>query len=47
MVGYKHIPQTVTGKQAEKILKALPKKDCPKQEKSLIPLPDKFTMRWG
>lgn len=44
MVGYKHLPQTITGKQAEDILKTLPKKVCPKQEKSLTPLPDKFTI---
>ena len=46
MVGYKHIPQIVTGTQAEIILNALPKTDCPEQKKSLTPLPDKFTVDW-
>ena len=46
MVGYKHIPQTITGKQAEEILKVLPKKYCTQQKKSLTHLPDKFTVDW-
>lgn len=45
MVGFKHIPQTITGKRAERILKDLPKKDYPQQEKSLVPLPDNFIVR--
>ena len=46
MIGYKHIPQIITGKQADKILKALPKKSCPQQGKKLSPLPVKFTVNW-
>jgi len=44
MVGFKHIPQTITGKQADEILKQLPKKDSQQQKKNLVPLPDKFTV---
>ena len=44
MVGFKHIPQTITGKKVEEILKKVPKKDCPNQKKGLAPLPDKFTV---
>lgn len=42
MVGYKHISQTITGKKAEEILKAIPQKDCSHRE--LAKLPDKFTV---
>lgn len=45
MVGFKHIPQTVTGKKAEDLLKKIPQKDS-QQEKRLVPLPDKFTVDW-
>lgn len=45
MVGFKHIPQTITGEKAEEILKKLPEKDCEDQKKSPVPLPDKFTVR--
>ena len=44
MIGFKHIPQTITGEKADEILKKLPKKDCPQQKKSPVPLPDKFTV---
>lgn len=45
MVGFKHIPQTISGKKAEDILKSLPKKDCPHKDKGIVPLPDKFSIK--
>lgn len=45
MVGFKHIPQTITGKQAEKILKAIPQNGRSQEKKSLTPLPDQFTIK--
>lgn len=45
MVGFKHIPQTITGKQAEKILKAIPQNGRSQEKKSLTPLPDKFSIK--
>ena len=45
MVGFKHIPQTISGKQAEEILKSLPKKDYPHKDKGIVPLPDKFSIK--
>ena len=40
MVGFKHIPQTITGKKAEETLKVVPQKGCLHRE--LAKLPDKF-----
>ena len=45
MVGFKHIPQTIKGKQAEKILKAIPQNGRLQEKKSLTPLPDQFTIK--
>ena len=41
MVGFKHIPQTITGEKAEEILKKLPEKDCQerkRQTQNLCPI---------
>lgn len=45
MVGFKHIPQTISGKKAEDILKSLSKKDCPHKDKGIVPLPGKFSIK--
>ena len=45
MVGFKHIPQTIKGKRAEEILKAIPQNSCLQEKKSLTPLPDQFTIK--
>lgn len=46
MVGFKHIPQTVIGKQADDLLKKLSKESSTQKDKGLAPLPDKFTVDW-
>ncbi len=42
MIGQRHIPQTISGKQAEAIAKTLPKKDRTQKTKGRAPLPDKM-----
>ena len=45
MVGFKHIPQIISGKKAEEILKATPQNGHSQGKKSLTPLPDKFSIK--
>ena len=45
MVGFKHIPQVISGKKAEDILKAIPQNGRSQEKKSLTPLPDQFTIK--
>ena len=45
MVGFKHMPQVISGKQAEKILKAIPQNGHSQGKKNLTPLPDQFTIK--
>ena len=46
MIGQKHTPQTITGKQAEIISKTLPKKNRTQKTKGRAPLPDRMTISW-
>lgn len=46
MIGQKHIPQTIRGKEAEQIVRTLPSNNRTQKPKGRAPLPDKMTVSW-